>query len=56
VRRLFEAPTVADLAIAIVQKQSEQVDEATLDEMLADLEQLSDAKAREAFSAQQSAG
>ncbi|HEY9693234.1 MAG TPA: amino acid adenylation domain-containing protein [Oculatellaceae cyanobacterium] len=38
---LFEAPTVADLAVVIAQKLSEQVDEKMMAEMVAELEQLS---------------
>jgi 2-polyprenyl-3-methyl-5-hydroxy-6-metoxy-1,4-benzoquinol methylase/acyl carrier protein len=45
-RSLFESPTVAGLALAIVQKQAEQADDAALDRMLLELEQLSDDEAR----------
>jgi acyl carrier protein len=38
-RFLFEAPTIADLAIVVAQKQAEQVDSDTLEQMLAELEQ-----------------
>ncbi|HEX6290385.1 MAG TPA: amino acid adenylation domain-containing protein [Herpetosiphonaceae bacterium] len=41
-RILYESATVADLALAIVQKQAEQADNEALDEMLAELDQLSD--------------
>ncbi len=40
-RSLFEAPTVADLAVILVQREAEQVDNETLTQMLAELEQLS---------------
>lgn len=39
-RHLFEAPTIADLALVIAQKQAEQVDSATLEQLLDDLEQM----------------
>jgi acyl-coenzyme A synthetase/AMP-(fatty) acid ligase/acyl carrier protein len=45
-RSLFEAPTVADLAVLIAQKRSEHVDHATLDQLLLELDQLSDEEAR----------
>jgi acyl carrier protein len=38
-RRLFETPTVAELALAIVEKQAEQVGETALNKMLAELEE-----------------
>ena len=38
-RRLFETPTVADLALAVVEQQAEQAGEARLNEILAGLEQ-----------------
>jgi acyl carrier protein len=41
-RSLFEAPTVADLAVILVQREAEQVDSETLAQMLAELEQLSE--------------
>jgi len=41
---LFKAPTVADLADVIAEKLSEQADVASLDAMVAELEQLSDAE------------
>ncbi|MBW4635046.1 MAG: amino acid adenylation domain-containing protein [Iphinoe sp. HA4291-MV1] len=40
-RSLFEAPMIADLAVQIVDKQVEQVDNQKLLDMLAELEQLS---------------
>ncbi|HEY0601831.1 MAG TPA: phosphopantetheine-binding protein, partial [Herpetosiphonaceae bacterium] len=41
-RVLYESATVADLALTIVQRQAEQADSGELDEMLAELDQLSD--------------
>ncbi|MBV9791335.1 MAG: amino acid adenylation domain-containing protein, partial [Chloroflexi bacterium] len=41
-RVLYESATVADLARTIVQQQAEQADTGELDEMLAELDQLSD--------------
>jgi amino acid adenylation domain-containing protein len=41
-RGLFEEPTVAGLAVAILQKQSEQLDEAELERLLSELEQSPD--------------
>ncbi len=46
-RSLFEAPTVADLAMAITQAQAEQVNSAEVARMLQELENLSEEKARE---------
>jgi amino acid adenylation domain-containing protein len=45
-RSLFEAPTVADLALVIAQNRSEQVDQATLAQLLLELNQLSEEEAR----------
>jgi amino acid adenylation domain-containing protein len=39
---LFEAPTIAELALKVVQHQAEQVDDALVFELLAELEQASD--------------
>ncbi|HEX6292327.1 MAG TPA: amino acid adenylation domain-containing protein [Herpetosiphonaceae bacterium] len=41
VRALFEAPTIAELAVAIVQRQAAQLDQAVLAQMLAELNELS---------------
>ena len=41
-RRLFEATTVADLALLIAQEQAEQEDEEQIAQLLAELEALSD--------------
>jgi amino acid adenylation domain-containing protein len=46
-RRLFESPTVASLALAIAEKQAEQHDAADLDEMLSELEDLSEEEVRQ---------
>jgi len=40
-RELFAAPTIADLAVLITQKQAEQIDTDTLEQLLTELEQLS---------------
>jgi hypothetical protein len=40
-RRLFETPTVADLAMAIVEQQAEQAGEAQLNQILDELEKRS---------------
>lgn len=45
-RRLFEAPTVASLALAIAEKQAEQHDDAELAQMLAELDDLSEDEVR----------
>jgi amino acid adenylation domain-containing protein len=39
-RRLFETPTVAGLALTIIQSQADQVDSQELEQLLAELEQL----------------
>jgi len=39
-RSIFEAPTIADLAVALVQKKSAQVDDERLAQMLAELGEL----------------
>ncbi len=43
---LFEAPTIAGLAVKIVQKQAEQIDDELTAQLLDELEQLSDAEAQ----------
>ena len=45
-RSLFRAPTVADMAAAIVQKQIEKTETEGIEHMLAELEALSDEEAR----------
>jgi hypothetical protein len=42
---IFEAPTVAELAIAIVQGQAELADSEDMPELLAEIEQLSEDEA-----------
>ncbi len=44
---LFEAPTIADLSLKIVQKQANQLDDELTAQLLAELEQLSDSAADE---------
>jgi len=41
-RTVFEAPTVADLAVAIVRSQTKRAGRETLTEVLTELEQLSE--------------
>ncbi|MBD1812960.1 non-ribosomal peptide synthetase [Microcoleus vaginatus DQ-U2] len=50
--RLFESTTVADFAVAIAQKQAEQTDNEMLAQVLADLEQLSEAQIQEILAQQ----
>ncbi|MEG3918368.1 amino acid adenylation domain-containing protein [Microcoleus sp. T3_A4] len=50
--RLFESATVADFAVAIAQKQAEQTDNEILAQVLADLEQLSEAQIQEILAQQ----
>ncbi len=45
-RCLFESPTVAGVAAAVVQRQAAQADAEGLAQALSDLEQLSDEEAR----------
>jgi acyl carrier protein len=45
-RSFFEAPRVADLAVVIAQQQAERLESATLAQMLAELEQLSEDEAQ----------
>ena len=46
-RSLFEAPTVADMAVVLVQKQAEKAAPGDIDWMLAELEDLSEERARQ---------
>jgi len=46
-RSLFEAPTVADMALAITQSQVNQAEPADIERMLAELEALSDTEAKQ---------
>jgi hypothetical protein len=39
---LFEAPTISDLAVMIVQKQAQRVEAEITEELLAELEQLAE--------------
>jgi amino acid adenylation domain-containing protein len=50
--RLFESATVADFAVAIAQKQVEQTDSEMLAQVLADLDQLSEAQIQEILAQQ----
>ncbi|MEG4072289.1 amino acid adenylation domain-containing protein [Microcoleus sp. Pol14C2] len=50
--RLFESGTVADFAIAIAQKQVEQTDSEMLAQVLADLDQVSEAQIQEILAQQ----
>ncbi|HNH81827.1 MAG TPA: phosphopantetheine-binding protein, partial [Acidobacteriota bacterium] len=45
-RLIFERPTIADLALAILQLQAEKADAAEMETMLAELDQLSDDEVR----------
>ena len=45
-RSLFQTPTVADMAVVIVQSQVEKAVSKDIDRMLAELEALSDGEAR----------
>lgn len=47
-RTIFEAPTVADMALAIVQYQAKDVDPDRIESLLSELEGLSDDQARQA--------
>jgi amino acid adenylation domain-containing protein len=53
---LFEAPTISDLALKIVQKQANQVDDELTAQLLAELEQLSDDEAQDMLTAEQQMG
>ena len=46
-RSLFQAPTVADMALAITQRQAKAADQADLDRLLAELEALSTEEAKQ---------
>ena len=49
-RTLFEAPTVADMAVAIIQNQAEKAEEEDLDQILAELEALPHGEAQRLLS------
>ena len=40
-RSLWESPTIADMAVIIIQNQAKRVDQEQLDRMLTELEELS---------------
>ncbi len=42
IRRLFEAPTVANMAVAVIQEQASQVEDDEMAQIIAELEYLSD--------------
>ncbi len=48
-RSLFKAPTVADMAVVIVQNQLEKAESKDVERMLAEVEALSDKEARRAL-------
>ena len=45
-RSLFQAPTVADMALAITQRRAEPADQVDIERMLAELETLTAKKAK----------
>ena len=49
-RTLLEAPTVADMAVAIIQNQAEKAEEEDLDQILAELEALPHGEAQRLLS------
>jgi hypothetical protein len=49
VRLVFENPTIAELALAVVQRKAEQAERADIEQMLLELERLSDKEAQELF-------
>jgi acyl carrier protein len=51
-QRLFESPTVADLAVAITQKQAEKLDSEMLAEMLAEMDQMSEEEIKQILTQQ----
>ena len=55
-RTIFEAPTVAEMAMVIVQKQASQVDGDTLGLMLADIKQLSSQEIQDILTQSPAAG
>jgi acyl carrier protein len=48
-RSLFKAPTVADMAVVIIQNQVEKAESKDVERMLAEVEALSDKEARRAL-------
>ena len=55
-RTLFESPTVADLAVVIVQKQAEQADGDALAQVLGEIKQLSEEELKALLAAESEAG
>ncbi|MCT7952162.1 amino acid adenylation domain-containing protein [Ancylothrix sp. C2] len=51
-QRLFESPTVADLGVAITQKQAEKLDSEMLAQMLAEMEQMSEEEIKQIITQQ----
>jgi amino acid adenylation domain-containing protein len=49
VRLVFENPTIAELALAVVQRKAEQAEHADIEQMLLELEMLTDKEAQELF-------
>jgi hypothetical protein len=52
---LFEAPTISDLAVMIVQKQAQRVEAEITEELLAELEQLAENAVPDALAGQKRA-
>jgi uncharacterized protein YlxP (DUF503 family) len=48
-RRMFESPTIAGLAVAVVQRQAEQQDDNEILRMLREIEQLTESEARSLY-------
>ncbi len=46
-RSLFEAPTVADMAVAVTQNQAKKAEQTDIERMLAELEAMTDDSAAE---------
>jgi len=55
-RSLFQAPTVADMSLAITQRRAKAADQADIDRMLAELETLSTERAKELLAEESSTG
>lgn len=52
-RSIFEAPTIAELAVTVVQRHIEQADSETVAQVLAELERLSDSEAQMLINAEE---